>query len=262
VQSGDDEHMVRRGLLKCGDDFGIHEAAVAEEHGAQDGVPPGLTREQRVEPVQQRSASSCQALQQCRAWTVDRSEQFAAAERTGQIDLLTREKAAQIERAGIKEIARRTGFYQSLDAIARTQELEFIRCMRIAVQARPQPARYGQNFAGLLNLIEIDFVTASPGQRYRVFAQASAPAERIAGVEPAGGQKTRHVFGGNSGALEAGCSSANDGPREERDNPCRGILLPPEQKCSEKNRESGGPNPKAKPSGPSLRELDAGREGR
>ena len=50
-----------------------------------------------------------------------RLQQFAAAQRAGQVDFLPRQIAAQIERAGIEEIARRLRSQQRLDAVASAQ---------------------------------------------------------------------------------------------------------------------------------------------
>ena len=81
-----------------------------------------------------------QMLRKSPARAIDQLQQFAAAERSGQIDFLPREEVTQIERAGIEEIARRPRLHKGLHAIARTQALEFIGCVCFAVQIHAQAA--------------------------------------------------------------------------------------------------------------------------
>ena len=123
VQARHDQNVIRGGFLKCGDDFGIHEAAVAEQHRPQHRRALGLAREKRVEPREQISARARQPLQKSWPRAVNQLQQFAAAQRAGQVDLLPREVAAQIERAGIEKIARRLRLHKRFDAVARAQAL-------------------------------------------------------------------------------------------------------------------------------------------
>ncbi len=96
MQSRHHQHVVRRRLLKRGDGLGFDEAAVAQKHGPQHRRALRLRREQRIEPREQVAARSREPLQKSWPRPVDQLQQFAAAQRAGQID----SSAARDSRAG------------------------------------------------------------------------------------------------------------------------------------------------------------------
>ena len=197
--------------------------------------------------------------QKSRARAINQLQEFAAAERPCQVDFLSREEVAKIERARIEKIARRSRLYKRSHTIARTQALELIVRVRFAVQIHAQAAADRHGFAGLFHLFEVNVVTASPRKRHRVFAQVSAPAERIVCVEATGGDETRDVVFGNGRALDVGSQRAKSGPRDESQNPRRRKALLPQQDSGDQNRKRCEGNPLPERSVPSCRKHDAGR---
>ena len=142
VQARDHEHVIRGGFLKRGDDLRIDEAAVAKQHRAQHGRALRLAREKRVEPREQIAASAREPLRKCRARAVDQLQQFAAAQRAGEVDFLPREVAAFVECARIEKIARRARPHERFDAIARAQASRRAFEMFRAVKIQPQPTAH------------------------------------------------------------------------------------------------------------------------
>ena len=87
MQAGDHEHVVRSRLLKRCDNLGIDEAAVAEQHRAENGGALRRAWEKRVQAGKQSATDASEALSKGRARAVDQLQQFAAAQRAGEVDV-------------------------------------------------------------------------------------------------------------------------------------------------------------------------------
>jgi len=197
VQSRHDEHVISGGLLERRHHLRIDERAVAEEHRPQHGSPLRFAGKKRIETREQRAANARQALREGRPRPVDKLQQFAAAQRSREIDLLPREIAALVKRAGIEKIPRRPRPHQRFHSVPRTQAPRRAPEVLGAVKTQPQPAAHRRTHAARFHLLEVDFVAAAPGQRHWVFAQAALPTERRRRVEPSFGDEARDVIHGN-----------------------------------------------------------------
>jgi hypothetical protein len=62
VQARHHQHVVHSRLLKGRDNFGIHEAAIAQQHGSQHGGAFRLAGKKPIEPCQQIRARPRQPL--------------------------------------------------------------------------------------------------------------------------------------------------------------------------------------------------------
>ena len=110
MQPRDDENVISGRLLKCEHHVRIDEAAVAQQHRSQHRRAIRLACKKSVEAPEKISASARKSLQNRWRRAIDEPQQFAAAQRTSQIDFLaardSREDRTRRDRGNFAAAAR------------------------------------------------------------------------------------------------------------------------------------------------------------
>ena len=209
----DDENVISGRLLKCEHHVRIHKCAVAQQHRSQYRQAIRLACKKSVEAPEKISASARKSLQNRWRRAIDEPQQFAAPNRTNQIDFLAREIAVKIERAGIKEISRRPRANQNFHAISRAQVLGQARSLlRAAIEIGTQAAACGNRLAHRFHLFQVDFVPPAPRHHEWVFAEPSSPAERLRQIKAVLCDQPRNVIRRHGRTLNPACKRAERDP--------------------------------------------------
>jgi hypothetical protein len=219
-----------------------------------------LSRKQTVEARQQIPARLREALPNGRLRTIDQLQQFAAAQRADQVDFLPRERAVEIERAGIEEIARRSRLHKRLHSITRAQVLGKAGRARPAIPIHAQPAADRPVFVCHFHALEIDFVTKPPGKRDGVLAQAPLPTQRLAGVQLVRGDEPGHMIRRHLGPFDVRRQRAEGNPRDRSECERRNRALSPGKHRPDQEGCDSRREPQAYSAGPLTCEQDASRE--